>query len=159
MKRLFVLLAVVAWVFALTGCGGDDGYNPSRAGKEQAKSILNCFDEDDSDSLKAMFCERVVNSHNLDAEITKAMEFFDGKTVSHRSVQVGGGESVDDGELTDGHIWYSIWEIKTDAKRHYRIVTHSFLVYKRDPRCVGITYLKVIDEETDEIIQIGEYVY
>ena len=159
MKKLFISLLVIALIFTISGCGTYDGYNPTRTGYQQAESILRCFDEEDSESLKAMFCERVASYHDLDQEIKAAMELFDGQTISHRRIQVGGGEAYDDGELTDGHIWYSIWEIKTDADRNYSIATHSYLVYKRSPRCIGITYLTLVDDDTGEKVKIGEYVY
>lgn len=40
----------------------------------------------------------------------------------------------------------------------YEIVTHSYLIYKEDPTCIGMTYLAKYDEVTDEKVEIGEYV-
>lgn len=142
---------------ALTGCV--KGYvNQEKYGREQVIEILRCFDEKDVSSLKAMFCEKVASTHDLDKEITEAMNLYNGKSVSHDKVQFGGGDTGYHGVITDSHIGYSINNIETDDDSVYRIVTHSYIVYQNDPSCIGITYLTLIDEKSEGEIEIGEYV-
>ena len=141
----------------LTGCV--KGYvNQGKYAMNQAAEILRCFDEKDVSSLKAMFCEKVASTHDLDKEITDAMNLYNGKCVSHDKVQFGGGDTGYHGVITDSHIWYSINNIETDSGYVYKIATHSYIVYRDDPSCVGITYLDFTIRETDEVIEIGENV-
>ncbi len=152
LRKCLIIISLLCCI-CLSGCGG---VNPQY---KQASEIIRCLDENDAEALKGMFCERVVKAYDIDSQISEAMEFYSGTAVSCNKALIGGGSAYDDGVLTDKHIEYSVNNIKTNTENSYEIVTHSFLVYARDPRCVGITYLKVFDENTGEMIQIGEYVY
>ena len=148
------LMLIITMV--LTGCV--KGYvNQGKYAMNQAAEILRCFDEKDVSSLKAMFCEKVASTHDLDKEITEAMNLYNGKSVSHDKIQVGGGDTAYHGVITDSHVWYSIRNIKTtDADSLYAIGTHTYIVYEDDPSRIGMTYLNFIDENSGEKIEIGE---
>lgn len=157
MKRKFFICIMLGITMVLTGCV--KGYvNQGKYGREQAEEILRCFDEKDVSSLKAMFCEKVASTHDLDKEITEAMNLYNGKSISHDKIQVGGGDTGYHGVITDNHIWYNINNIKTDSGSFYTIATHSYIIYEKDPTCIGITYLTFIDENSHEKIEIGDYV-
>lgn len=157
MKRKFFICIMLGITMVLTGC--IKGYvNQGKYGQEQAEEILRCFDEKDVSSLKAMFCEKVASTHDLDKEITEAMNLYNGKSVSHDKIQVGGGDTGYHGVITDNHIRYTIKNIKTDSGSLYTIGTHSYIIYEKDPSCIGITYLNFVIKETGEMLEIGEYV-
>ena len=158
MKKLFLVIVALSFVLSLSGCNGSRSVNTRKASHDQAKEILRCLDEDDAEGLKSLFCEKVASSHDLDKEIAEAMDFYEGKSVSFGNIVVGGGDSMRDGEFVDIHLGYSIREIETDADTMYEIVTHSYLVYKKDPTCIGMTYLAIYNTETKENIEIGEFV-
>ena len=158
MKKLFLVILALSFVLSLSGCNDIQSVNTRKASHDQAKEILRCLDEDDAEGLKSMFCEKVASSHDLDKEIAAAMKFYEGKIVSFGNIVVGGGDSMRDGEFVDIHLGYSIREIETDADTMYEIVTHSYLVYKKDPTCIGMTYLAIYNTETKENIEIGEFV-
>lgn len=157
MKTRIIMCLMLGITMALTGCV--KGYvNQGKYAREQADEILRCFDERDVSSLKAMFCEKVASTHDLDKEITEAMNMYNGKSVSHDKIQVGDGDTAYHGVIIDSHFRYAIDNIKTDSGSVYTIGTHSYIVYQDDPSCIGITYLNLIIEETGEKIKIGEYV-
>ena len=158
MKRCVIAVVILSLIISVTGCNRDKYINQTKASHDQATEILRCLDEDDTEGLKSMFCEEVASSHDLDEEIAEAMEFYKGKSVSFSSISLGGGDSMEDGELTDSHIGYSIRGVETDEDATYKIVTHSYLVYKENPDFIGITYITIIDKETDARVELGEYV-
>ena len=158
MKKSAFLCLMLGITMLFTGCV--KGYvNQGKYAMNQAAEILQCFDEKDVSSLKAMFCEKVASTHDLDKEITDAMNLYNGKSVSHDKIQVGGGDTAYHGVITDSHVWYSINNIKTtDAGSLYAIGTHTYIVYEDDPSRIGMTYLNFIDENSEKKIEIGEYV-
>ena len=87
------------------------------------------------------------------------MDFYEGKSVSFGNIVVRGGDSLRDGEWTDIHIGYLIEKIQTDTdKNEYKINTHSYLINKDNPTCIGITYLHIYNTETGDKVEIGEFV-
>ncbi len=53
----------------ICGCTDNSINSPSRIARQYADDILYCFDNNDTSKLKALFCESIVDSHDLDAEI------------------------------------------------------------------------------------------
>ena len=159
MKKLLSVILLLIMTLTVSGCFSSSNKSDTSIGREQAEEILRCLNEDDIEGLKSMFCKEISDTHNLDKEIAEAMEFFDGESVSHDKVLVGGGQSVENGKIVDRHIRYAILNIKSNTEKKYKIVTHSYLDYDKNSDCIGITYLKVINNATDDFVQIGEYVY
>ena len=157
MKRNSVLCLILIIALALSGCA-KGRINKGKYGRKQVTEILRCFDERDIAGLKAMFCEKVASEHDLDSEIKDAMDLYNGKSISHDKVQFGGGELIYHGEIVDDHIGYLIENIETDKESNYCIATHSYIIYQDDPSCIGMTYLTLFDNNTNENIKIGEYV-
>ena len=156
MRKLIIVFVTISLTLF---CGCAVRTQDVTSGRELGKEVLRCFDEEDSEGLKALFCAEIQNTHNLDKEIAEAMNLYEGTMISCGKALVSGGEAVDNGKLTDKHIGSSVDEIKTNQGKEYEIVTHSYLIYDKNPRCIGITYLKLFDESTGEMVQIGEYVY
>ena len=156
MRKLIIVFVTISLTLF---CGCAVRTQDVTSGRELGKEVLRCFDEEDSEGLKALFCAEIQNTHNLDKEIAEAMNLYEGTMISCGQALVSGGEAVDNGKLTDKHIGCSVDEIKTNQGKEYEIVTHSYLIYDKNPRCIGITYLKLFDESTGEMVQIGEYVY
>lgn len=146
-------------IFLFVSCSNNKYINEVKIGNEQAIEILRCFDENDKQALKSLFCEQSIETHDIDKEIEEALNFYVGTCSSHDNVSIADGGQREHGVIVDSHIEYLINNIKTDKGSEYTIVTHSYIVYQRNPKCVGITYLKVYNNETDEVVQIGEYVY
>jgi Domain of unknown function (DUF5104) len=157
MKKTVLVFLMILLALLVPAC--KPGYiNQSTESHDQAVEILRCLDEEDAEGLKNMFCERIATTHDLEEEINSAFEFYQGKSTTFPDLSVGGGYWTVDGEYVDNHLEYSMRDIITGEDEQYDIYTHSYLIYKDDPTCVGITYLKIINTETDERIIIGEYV-
>lgn len=159
MKKI-IILCFISFLFLLfDSCSNGKYINEIKFGNEQANEILRCFDENDKQALKSLFCEQSIETYDIDKEIEEAMSFYVGKCIGHDNISINDGGKREHGVIVDSHIEYLINNIKTDKGSEYTIVTHSYIVYQRNPKCVGITYLKVINNGTDEMVQIGEYVY
>ena len=126
MKKIILIIMALLLLILHTGCRSatDPGY-------EQASEILRCFDEEDSEGLKALFCAEIQNTHNLDKEIAEAMEFFEGKVISYDDNFNGrSGQSVDDGEVTEKHFVPIIDDITTDSGVTYKITFYYYTLKK-----------------------------
>ena len=157
MKKLIPIFLAMLLVLSISACRS--GYiNQTTESRNQAVEILRCLDEEDVEGLKSLFCERVASTHDLDKEIAEAMEFYQGKSTSFPDLSIGGGYSMKDGEYDENYLSYSMRDVVTDAKMQYNIYADTYLIYKEDPTCVGMTYLKIIDAWSDERVMIGEYV-
>ena len=157
MKKIIIYIAFICLIFAMTSCVVDE---TKKASNEKSIEIIRCFDEKDAEGLKALFCEEVRISHNLDEEIQLAFDLYEGTSETYKFNYAGGtAGGWDNGECIDEHITPRVENLKTSSGKVYRIPYHEYLIYKKNPRCVGITYIRIFDESTGEMVQIGEHVY
>ncbi len=152
MKKYILLLICVISLFC--GCGmtikESDRYIYST-------EILRCFDEKDTKGLKDMFCPKVLeNIDNLDVQIENAMEFYEGKMISHGTITGGEGESVRDGIVTEKRISPRINDIETSAGEKYEILFYVWIICDEGEKRVGISEI-TITNETGEKCVIGDY--
>ena len=126
---------------------------------DKSVEILRCFDEKDVEGLKSFFCQYSQESPNISKEIEDAFDFYKGKSVSFKFAYNGGvAGSWRDGKAIDEHIEPELEDITTDLGQVYRIYYLEYITYVKDEKCVGITYMLIFDENTDEKIQIGKYI-
>ncbi len=157
MKKILCVILLIINMVSMCGCA-NGAPNEFKEGKSLALEVLRCLDEEDTESLKSLFCEEVQSTHNLDEEIKEAMEYYDGKTVEYRNIQIGGGDSVRDGKIVKLDIVPVVRNVETDAQKKYNIAIHSYLIYEEKPSCVGITYINIIDKDNDMEFLIGEVI-
>ena len=109
-KRLLSVISVCAILCTLSGCDRVtrtvDALNweikAKQIAEEQAGIILDCLKTENTEKLEKQFCENVSSSHDLKAEIAKAIEFIDGNIIDDGrwTGMASGGEAVDNGETT-----------------------------------------------------------
>ncbi len=157
MKKIVSIFLLLISIMVLCSCNSD-APSESQIGYELALEVLRCLDEEDTESLKSLFCEEIQNTHNLDEEIKEAMEYYDGKTVEYSNIQIGGGDSMRDGKIVKLGVVPVVRNIETDAQRKYKIAIHSYLIYEEKQNLVGITYINIIDEDSGVKFQIGEVI-
>lgn len=148
-----VVICIIA-IITMTSCKSV----PKEMGvNEYSKEVLRCFDEEDSEGLKALFCAEIQNTHNLDKEIAEAMEFFEGKVISYDDNFNGrSGQSVDDGEVTEKHFVPIIDDITTDSGVTYKITFYYYKVNTKDENRVGINNIVIRNKDTDTRYIIGD---
>ena len=160
MKRVICIMLVFAFSsFLFTGCKTKKNSTGAIA-RKQAEIILECLKTGEKEELKALFCERVKNTHNLDKEIQEAIDFIDGEIVEDGK-WIGmseGGKSVDEGVVVKLDIHPSIIDLKTDNQNTYSIFFDTYLVYNDKQENVGMTYIIISDEKDNQIL-IGEVIH
>ena len=160
MKRVICIMLVFAFSsFLFTGCKTKKN-SAGAIARKQAEIILECLKTGEKEELKALFCERVKNTHNLDKEIQEAIDFIDGEIVEDGK-WIGmseGGKSVDEGVVVKLDIHPSIIDLKTDNQNTYSIFFDTYLVYNDKKENVGITYIIISDEKDNQIL-IGEVIH
>lgn len=63
-------------------------------------NVINCFDEEDCEGLKKLFCQQTLEkTPDLDKQIELAMEFYEGKSISHGAVIGNEGVTMDNGQV------------------------------------------------------------
>lgn len=160
MKRVICIMLVFAFSsFLFTGCKTKKN-SAGEIARKQAEIILECLKTGEKEELKALFCERVKNTHNLDKEIQEAIDFVDGEIVEDGK-WIGmseGGKSVDEGVVVKLDIHPSIIDLKTDNQNTYSIFFDTYLVYNDKKENVGMTYIIISDEKDNQIL-IGEVIH
>ncbi len=158
-KNTIIIITFLILLCFLTGCIFIKDKNRGES-YDKSVEILRCFDKKDAEGLKKHFCQYTKEDVSIDAEIHEAFDFFKGKSVYFKFAYNGGiAGSWRDGKAVDEHIEPEIQDISTELGNTYRIYFHEYLTYEKDKKCVGITHMIVFDENTDEAVQIGEYVY
>ena len=108
--------------------------------------MLKALSENDKETIKSMFSKKVKKRKELDKEIDKAMEFFEGKVLEYYSGVSGGDElEVDNGKTTYFSLSIQIESIKTDAGKTYLIVGFYYVVNDYDPDSIGLRYISIYD--------------
>ena len=121
-------------------------------GREKAKKIIKCFSEGDKETLKSMFTEKIRKRKEMDTEIDKAMEFFEGKVINDDWISFRDGErtvpeKLDISTTLDPYVYY----IKTDKGKTYAIYGVTIIVNEKDIDDVGIIGLIIFESDDKEL--------
>ena len=170
MKKIISIVLILVCCALLGGCNDRliDTliyiYQETNNKLNLVNNVINCFDEEDSEGLKKLFCQHILETTpDLDEQIKSAMEFYEGTSVSHGVVIGNEGMAMDNGEIVRKDYNPQIPELITDAGKEYYIVISSYVINTEYPEKVGISKIKIIleDENKDEdvVVHIGEYIY
>ena len=156
MKKILAIICIISISF-LTACNLDDfagdwEYDPHKSrgdsdyGKTIIDEVIRCFDEDDVDALVDMFSDEQKNKYNLERQIKKAMEVYNGKSVSCDEYSFC---------VTGANVYYGYYSSKCgeaeyssvvmDSGEEYCIIVGIYLVEDDDPSKVGLTHIVIKD--------------
>ncbi len=158
-SKLAVIIAVLLSVSCLmNGCDHFGHIDSDIEGEKLSLKLLQYLNENDSDSLKNMFCERTRNSPDFYQEIEDVLEFFEGEVTSHDSLvgKTSDSKSMDNGKITRLYIVPDITSVETDEGKTYEIWFHTYLVNADHPDLVGIMQIVVVSAD-GERISAGEF--
>lgn len=156
MRKLIIVFVTISLTLF---CGCAVRTQDVTSGRELGKEVLRCFDEEDSEGLKALFCEEIQNTHNLDREIAEAMKLFDGEIVSYdKTFNVAEGETIIDGQVIDKNIAPYITQIKTSTGQKLEVSCFAYIVCDKYPKRVGLTRVTLFFEN-EQTYTIGEVIY
>lgn len=130
---------------------------------DYCETVYNGFKEEKTEDIKALFCNKSRNDHDLEEELSQAFNYIDGNiTLYERFSESSGGKSYRKGELVKYDQTASITGIVTDTGHIYRIAINSLNVYPDDSEIVGVQRIYIrefdIDDENKEIgsFSVGE---
>lgn len=153
-KTILILLSI--FVSILCGCS-QISKEPAQKAKQSCDDVLRFLESKDTVNLKSLFCEKIQEDYvQLDDDIEKAMNFFQGEILSYDHPLYGESESIRDGEYYKYSVSPSIHEIKTDSNRKYHIIYYYNIINKDYPESIGISEI-MITAENGETCKIGEY--
>ena len=158
-SKLAVIIAVLLSVSCLmNGCDRFGHIDSGIEGEKLSLKLLQYLSENDSDSLKNMFCERTRNSPDFNQEIEDVLEFFEGEVTSHDSLvgKTSDSKSMDNGKITRLYIVPDITSVETDEGKTYEIWFHTYLVNADHPDLVGIMQIVIVRSD-GERISAGEF--
>ena len=166
-KTICLALCLVIILLVLSGCSSIHPWIESRLKElnesfpsetkeklEMSREILRCFNEDDMEGLKTMFCTKTQGLDDIDEQIESGFDIIDGNIVSFNEDNVAGseGESISDGEAMRLDRLWSIKNITTNTSKSYEIWVNINLIYEDDKDREGITQLKIITDDSTEVI-------
>lgn len=165
-KKIFIIMVLSIIVLNLSSCifipsidNSDEQnvFTVKAQMKNDCKEIIRCLEEKDSDTLKSMFCKKLLNNYeNIDEDIEQAMNFFQGNITSYGNVLYGDDDSFINGECVKFIASPSIDSITTDTGKEYTVIYNEHIIDAENPEKIGISYIEIIDENNDSC-QIGDF--
>lgn len=123
---------------------------------EISQNILDCFDNEDTQGLKALLCPKTQGIEDIEEQIREGFDFLDGKVVSFdENVSNDESESVDHGTTEELSRTLHIEDITTDTGGTYKLYVSINLIYIEDEDREGITDITIVNEDNDTTFQIG----
>lgn len=151
-KIIYLIVGIVGLMFILKMYCNGRFINSEKIAKQQCKEILRCLDDNDSDGLRSMFCNKSKAYLTLDKQIQDAMDFFEGRTISYNILLSSGGTSYENGVITSCDIYPFIKDIVTDAQKKYRIRFCEYIVCKENSDKEGISEIIIESEDGKECV-------
>lgn len=157
---LFLIVVVPATAFKLIvyrGSANETVDNKKEIIKTDLEMILHAFTNDDKQELLELFSERSRLDNDLDSQIDEALQFFEGKTISHEELSTPvENTSTKKGKVIRSYISTSS-SIKTDTGHEYKLTFADCIVYNGSNQNdeTGIMYITLRDEN-DNVIYIGD---
>ena len=151
-KILFVIF--LSLLCLLSSCEIESG--ESDLLESTANEVIRCFNEDDVDALKLLFCQNTLNEAvDIEMQIENAFECYDGKSESYDFHYLGFDGCCVDGKWIDKHSTVKIKNIKTSSEKMYWITYTEYIIYDNDSGKIGIIGMSLRDENLNVIAEIG----
>ena len=167
-KKIFIIMVLSIIVLNFSSCvfiplfdNSDEQnvFTVKAQMKNDCKEIIRCLEEKDSDTLKNMFCEKLLNNYeNIDEDIEQAMVFFQGNITSYGNVLYGDDDSFINGECVKFSASPIIDPITTDSGKEYSIVYNEHIIDVENPEKIGISYIEICDENNNSCQILDFYV-
>ena len=159
MRIIIVTVVLLVSTIIFSSCDTSTKTTVGNYKKELSEEVIRCLDDNDEEGLKKLFCKATLsNTSTLDKQISLAMEFYEGKCISHGIILGTEGSSIRGGDVSKEDINPHICEIKTDQDKTYDIWICSYKTNTEYPEKVGISEIHIKSEDGSECT-IGEYIY
>ncbi len=168
MKKLFILL--ISAILFLCSCSQNKNeiYDPHNGGSytykinrqdtiNMAENIISYLDNRDRESIKALFAPQTANDYDLDSQIDKIFEIYDGKSISYEITTSGEkGKHIKDGKYLYLRFDCHIKNVQTDNDKNFSISIVRCLVDDDNPDNIGLNKIHLCSADGTNIAPIGE---
>ena len=153
MKKILFITFLLLF-FSLTSCSTNSAeINPL---KRTADEVVRCFDEDDVNALKLLFCENTLNEAiDIESQIQTAFDYYAGTSEAHTFSYLGFDGCRIEGEWIDKHSIVRIKDIRTSTVKTYWITYTEYITFDADSGRIGIIGMSLRDENLNVIAEIG----
>lgn len=150
-KYNLIFLIIVCILFS--GCFFSEYNGPSAT--KTAKIVLECFDNDDVEQLKNLFCDRFITD-NLETEIEDAFEFYEGKSEEIGPITTASQKSVRNGVVVKETATPRIPIYNTDEGKEYVISVRMFTENKDNPDLIGVNKINIYVRNNDGDFELAK---
>lgn len=122
---------------------------------QTSKDVLDCFSNDDAQSLRSLLCLKTQGLSDIDEQISAGFDFFKGKVISFDDKDMSGSEdrSIEYGETTFLERAWSIKNIKTDATDEiFEFIIRDFYICEDDKEREGIAQITIKGRPGHELV-------
>ncbi len=166
-----VLLFLISTILFLCSCNPnkDEAYDPHNTDSStyqinrqdtinMAEDIITYLDNKDRDNIKALFAPQIAQEYDLDAQIDKIFEIYDGASISYEvGISDEKSKHIKDGKYLYLRFDCHIKNIQTDNGKIFRISITRCLVDDKNPDMIGINKIYLKDDEYCNLRIIGSY--
>lgn len=175
-KRICSIFILLAVCFLMCSCKNtsEDTNKVKDEIENMSMEIVRCLRDGDKEGFKDLFCERVRNIENYDAQVDRLFEYFECKEYISSSFDVtkGSEKIMKNDEVVEWHTTETISHIKTLARnpvrdhnvpidedvveKDYHIEYYYQIVYADDVSLLGLHSVTIsLPGEDDEGITVG----
>lgn len=125
---------------------------------ELLSKLIVYFDNKDKESIKALFSAQAIQNYDIDSQIDKVFEFYDGRSVSFE-IDNGDerGYNKKDGKYVYVSYEGSLRNIITDNQKSFEIWISRCPVNDDNPSEIGLNRIILNHPNGTHIAPIGEY--
>lgn len=168
MKKLIILFITAMLFLRSCNLSKEESYDPHNNGvptyrinqkdtEKIANDVLKHLDNKDKDGIIALFAPQIANEYDLDSQIDKVFEIYDGKSISYEL----GTASESSKHVKYGTYHYlcfdcSIKNIQTDNDETFRISIIRCLVDDNNPDNIGLNKIYLCRADGVNLAPIGE---
>ena len=174
-KIIYIITAIITFLFSVQ-CGisknsSKDGevpdphtgsiesYHYELDKTEELLSLLIVyFDNKDKESIKSLFASQTRKDYDIDSQIDKVFEIYDGISVSY-DIDTGGeqGKKIDDGKYVYVRYDGAIKNIITNNQKSFMIRISRCAVNDDNTDMIGLNQITLCDENGKRLAPIGEF--
>ncbi len=124
---------------------------------EIANQALVCFDNDDVEGLKLLFCDEIIsNVDDFDKQIEDAFALYEGTSVSKGAITAPSEEKVRDGKTVKYNVDPYIPDILTDAGKKYEMIFFMQTANDEHPEYIGISEINIFIYDENGELELGK---
>jgi len=168
MKKLFILF--ISTILFLCSCNlnNNEPYDPHSNSiyayrinqhdtENMAEDIITYLDNKDRDSIKALFAPQIAHDYDLDSQIDKVFEIYDGTSISYEvKTSVEGAKHIKDRRFLYLDFDCQVKNIQTDNNKIFRISIIRCIVDDDNPDNIGLNKIYLKNATGTNLAPIGK---